>query len=108
MAKDITIGDLSERITLIGVTETVDDELNRIETLVDLATVWAFIEFKSSNFDKTATGERPEVRYKVTMRKNDINFLYIRWRGTVYNLDAPKHDVDRKYTVFEMVGKIFG
>lgn len=106
MAKSLNISDLQERITLVGVKITTDAELNRIETLVDLAIVWANIENKSSNFDNTATGEKPKVKYKVTIRKNNVDFKYIRWRGNVYDLANPKFDVDRKYTMFEMTGLV--
>lgn len=108
MAKSLSISDLQERITLLQAVTETDDELNRVETLRDVATVWANVEPKNSVYDTTATGERAEVRYKVTMRKNDIVFDYVRWRNVVYNLLVPKYDVERKYTVFEMVGKIYG
>ena len=104
--KLLNISELSERITLVGVVETLDAELNRIESLKDVATVWAKVEPKSSAYDGTPTGERAEVRYKVTIRKNPTEFTYIRWRGEVYNMLAPKYDVESRYTVFEMVGGI--
>ena len=106
--KPLNISELSERITLLGVVETTDAELNRIESLKEVATVWAKVETKNSVYDTTSTGERPEVRYKVTIRKTPIDFIYVRWRGTVYNMLTPKYDIESRYTVFEMVGKIYG
>ena len=95
---------LRERIVLLNVVVGVDDELNRIEKLTPIKEVWASVEVKNTAYVGTDTGERPETRYKVTIRRTDAAFLYVYWKNKVYRLTAPSYDVDYKYTCFEMVG----
>lgn len=103
MYKTPRIADFRDRITLLQVQWQVDDELNRKEVLVPVKTVWAAIEAKSSAFDGTQTGTRPEVVYKIFLRKIDVSFGYIQWKNKILSLKFPTYEVDNKYIYFEAV-----
>ena len=105
--KTLKIADFRERILLSKIQWTTDKELNRIEKIVPVKEVWANIEVKSSNNEKTETGTRPEITYKVIIRKTNVDFSHIVWKGKHFLMTAPEYEIDHKYKYFEMVG-IYG
>lgn len=107
MAKNVTVNDLRERVQLLRIQWKTDEELNRKEYLLQVAEVFACVEVKNSANESTETGVRPMHRYKVTIRKNNLEFEYIKYKDCLYKLTAPAYDIDNKYTVFE-VGGIYG
>ena len=101
--KSVRIADFRDRITLLEIQWEIDSEMNRKEILVPKKTVWASITAKSSSFDNTQAGTRPEIIYDVVLRKINMDFGYVQYKGKICSLKAPKYDVDNKYTVFQMV-----
>lgn len=108
---DFKAEDFKNRITLYGVKITRDSELNCIETLVPIRTVWANVEIKRNNDKETGTGTRPEIRYQITIRyARDLNVAEIQkigYKEKTLNVDAPVYSVDNHYIVIEAVG-IYG
>lgn len=100
--KTVKIADFRNRIKLLKSNPTVDAELNRIEKFDLLQEVWANIEVKASNYEKTSIGTKPKISYKVVLRKTSCNFDAVRWNGKIYHLLAPEYVIENKYTVFEM------
>lgn len=97
------LNEFRERITLYEITYKLDDALNRTEYLVPLKTVWAAVTAKSSKYTNTDIGERPEIIFDATIRKNDLHFGYIGWKGELYALLNPVYNKEYKYTCFQMV-----
>ena len=107
MAKfDYTAQDFNRRIVLYKVQYTTDDELNRIERLVFLRSVWAHVEVKNTNDVQTIAGEKPQVKYQFVVRFADdiINEVKkVGYKDKVLVVNNPIYEVDRKYIVIEAV-----
>lgn len=101
--KTLKIADLRERILLVNTEWKIDKELNRIEKNVPVQEVWANIEAKSSNYENTDAGTKPLIKYKVTIRKNEAEFVKVFWKDKYYEVLQPRYS-DLKYTYFEMSG----
>lgn len=101
--KEPTIAELREKITLCKLTSTVDSELNRIETVTPVQTVWARAEVRSSNVDDTTAGTRPELRYIFTIRNQSIQCDCVQWHGKTLYLDRPWYALNQRYIVIEAV-----
>lgn len=100
----LKIADFRDRVTLLASSATVDSELNRIETVAPVKTVWANVKVKNSVIDSTPAGTRPEIRYTITIRKQKLaSYDHVAYKGRVLKLTAPAYEVDNKYIVFEAV-----
>lgn len=100
----LKIADFRDRVTLLASSATVDSELNRIETVAPVKTVWANVKVKNSVTDSTPSGTRPEIRYTITIRKQKLaSYDHVAYKGRVLKLTAPAYEVDNKYIVFEAV-----
>ena len=104
--KQINIADFREKIILLATQTTVDEELNRVETLVPTAEVWANITIKSGNFDNTEAGTKPQLRYVIYIRKQPIQCEYVRYNGKLLILTSPFYVVDNKYICIEAVAVV--
>lgn len=101
--KEPTISELRERITLCKITSTVDSELNRVESIVPVQTVWARAEVRSSNVDSTTAGTRPVLRYIFTIRSQSIECDCVQWHGKTLYLNGPWYSISPRYIVIEAV-----
>lgn len=101
--KEPTIAELREKITLCRLVSTVDNELNRVETIEPVQTVWARAEVRSSNVDDTSAGTRPVIRYIFTIRNQSIQCDCVQWHGKTLYLDRPYYTLSPKYIVIEAV-----
>ena len=105
--KPVPIADFREKITLCKITTTVDEELNRINTIVPKKQVWANVTAKS-NVDNTIAATRPELHYKFIIRKQDaLQCDAVIYRGRTLMITVPYYEVDNKYIVIE-AGEIVG
>lgn len=95
------IADFHDKITLCRAVSTVDNELNRIETVEPVQDVWARVEVRNSIVDGTTAGSRPEIRYTITIRQQSIVCDYIRYKGRLLRVTAPWYPVENKYIVIE-------
>lgn len=98
--KKLKIAELHDKITLCKVVNSIDSELNRVESIVPYKSVWANVEAKTAVDDNTITGTRPEVRYKITMRKQDADCEYIVYQGKQLLVTTPCYS-DILYTYCE-------
>ena len=53
------IADFREKVVLLKASVTVDDELNRVETVAPVKECWAAVEVKSTSIENTPAGTRP-------------------------------------------------
>lgn len=83
------IADFRHKITLLKATYTLDSELNRIETLKPIQTVWAVVEAKKSVDDLTSAGYRPEIEYEITIRNQTIECDYVKYNNKTLRLVSP-------------------
>lgn len=101
------ISDFRDKITLLQTKVTLDSELNRVEALVPLKEVWAVVEVKNAGVDTTPAGEKWQVKYKITVRRQEVNSEYILYKGKTLRLTTPAYDFDNannnKYVCFEAV-----
>lgn len=100
--KSPKISDLSKRVLLMNKQWTTDAELNRIQHLVKLRTIWAMVETRSTVFSTTTAGERPETTVRVVFRKIQHNFTHIEIDGEIYELISPAWDDSGKYTICDV------
>lgn len=106
--KNPKIAEFRDKITLLKSVATVDDELNRIETMQKMKTVWAAAEVKSSLIETTPAGHRAVLRYTFTVRKQELDFDYLLFKGKILSLLSPYYEVGNKYIVIdaeETIGK---
>lgn len=107
MAKlEYTAQDFNRRIVLYKVQTTKDAELNRIERLVWLRSVWAHVEVKTTNDVQTIAGEKPQIKYQFVVRFADdiINEVKkIGYKEKILAVNNPIYEVDRKYIIIEAV-----
>lgn len=101
--KQLRIADFRDKVSLKIAVVTVDSELNRVETLRTAKVVWANVETRSSNIDDTEAGHRPQLVYRITMRKQDVDFEYLEYNGKLLIPNGPYYPVDNKYLVVEAV-----
>lgn len=100
------ISDFREKIVLLKAVTTTDSELNRIETLTPDKTVWAAVEARASEFDNTVAGTRPEIRYRITIRKQAVQCDYVQYREKTLRLFNPWYEINNKYIQIEAVAVI--
>lgn len=105
MSKDYKIANFRDKVTLMRTIVTTDKELNRIESIVPIKEVWAVVEVKSAGVDATPAGEKPVIKYTVTLRAQDIAFNYpelnyLKYKGKLLRLSAPWYS-DVKYVTIE-------
>ena len=103
---DYTAQDLTRRIFLFKVQETLDEELNRLDRLVLLRSVWAHVEVKSTSDVQTIAGEKPQIKYQFVCRFADdiINEVKkVGYNGKILAINEPIYEVDRKYIVINAV-----
>lgn len=101
--KTLKIAEFRDKISLQIATVTVDNELNRIESVRTVKTVWANVECRNSNIEDTEAGHKPQLKYKITIRKQTVDFEYIEYRGKRLIPTGPWYEVDNKYIVVEAV-----
>ena len=108
---DLKAENFKKRITLYGVKITRDSELNRIEQLVHIRSVWANVEVKRNDDKETGTGTRPEIGYQIIIRyASDLVLAEIQkigYKDKILNVVSPVYSVDNHYIVIEAVG-IYG
>lgn len=97
------IAEFQDKVTLCKIVNTVDSELNRIESVVPLKKVWACVTAKSSVIDTTEAGNRPEIRFNIIIRKQNIECDCVQYRGKTLRLVQPWIEVDNKYILIEAV-----
>ena len=93
----IKTSDFREKIELLKYVNSIDSELNRIENLKSIKSVWANIQAESSNIDDTEAGHKDLLKYKIFIRKQAVNFDYVRYRGKLLILTGPYYEVENKY-----------
>lgn len=104
MNKSPKISDFRDRITLCKFVATVDDELNRVYSIVPVREVWAVVAVKSANVVETTAGFRPELQYEIIIRNQVINGIdCIKWKDKILNLSKPNYHLNSKYIIFEAV-----
>ena len=89
MAKNVTVNDLRERVQLLRIQWKTDEELNRKEYLLPVAEVFAYIYEKSSGIENTNAGFKQVKRLQVAIRKNTVEFEYIKHKNNLYKLISP-------------------
>lgn len=98
----IDISKFRERITLAAAGVTVDEELNRIESIVLGKTVWAAVEVKSASLNAADAGLQPKILYRFYIRKQTVGQVdFIQYHGKTLRLSVPYYEIDNKYIVFE-------
>ena len=97
------IAEFRDKINLCRFVSTVDAELNRIDDIQLVKTVWAVVTAKSSNVDVTTAGFRPEITYEIIIRKQAIVCDCIQWNGKLLKLVEPFYPVDNKYILLKAV-----
>lgn len=99
--KRLKIASFRDKVSLKIAVLTVDSELNRTETLRTAKVVWANVEVRGSNIDDTTAGHKPQLKYKITMRKENMAFDYLEYNGKLLVPTGPHYIVDNMYIVVE-------
>lgn len=100
---------MRERIIVYLVTRERDSELNVIERLRECREVWAAVEVRSAVDDTTPTGERPELKYRFTVRYDkDVlelitNAGKVGYNDKILTLAAPAYTLEHTYIQFDAV-----
>lgn len=102
------IADFREKVVLLKASVTVDDELNRVETVAPVKECWAAVEVKSTSIENTPAGTRPEIKYLITLRKQRTrpDFDYVKFREKVLQLAVPWYEYENKYIIIEAVESV--
>ena len=104
MARIVNFTAFNSRIQLLRIQWKLDEELNRKEYLLPVADVFACIEEKSTAEEGTNAGYKPVKRLHVTIRKNPVEFEYIKHKNKLYRLTAPIAEVNSAYDGFDAEG----
>lgn len=103
----LKISDFRDKITLLQTKTTIDAELNRVETLVPLKSIWAVVDVKNAGIDATPAGEKWQIKYKITVRRQAVPVDYVLYKGNVLRLTTPAYNFNNennnKYVVLEAV-----
>lgn len=105
-----TAQDLNQRITMLKLAVTRDDEGNRVRTYADLRTVWAAVEPLTSLAEATKAAEPVNsITYQILVRYASAADLTqgdrISYQGHTLKVSGPPVDLRgrHKYLVFEAV-----
>lgn len=101
--RNLKISEFREKVTLCKANLLIDDELNRIEHIVPIKSVWSSVHVKGSVVDNTVAGIKPEITYSIIIRNQHVDFDYVRYRGKLLKLTRPYYEVDVKYIQIEAV-----
>ena len=99
--KRLKIADFRDKVSLKIAVLTVDSELNRTEALQTAKVVWANVEVRSTTIEETQAGHKPQLKYVITMRNQNVVFDYLEYKGKLLVPTGPWYVVENKYIVVE-------